>query len=331
MVAAAMILCGDIGGTHTTLALVHRDRLLDVVRLETYPSARIESLGAAIADFLAQAPSALEAACLGIAGTVIGDRVETTNLPWVIDGTVLSAALGGAPVFLLNDLEALAYGLPALSDDGVVVLNPGVAVPRATIAVVAAGTGLGEAGLVWDGQRWLAVASEGGHADFAPRSDREIALLHALARRWDHVSWERVVSGPGLVHILEFLRDVEGAPVPPALAAALAAGDPAAAVTAAALAGDAPIAAAALELFVGLYGAEAGNLALKLKAVGGVYVGGGIAPKILPFLRRPTFVDAFVAKGRFRGFLERIPVRVIVDPQTALHGAARYAAERIAP
>jgi glucokinase len=325
-----MLLCADVGGTKTTLAVVRAEPVLEVVRLETYPSAEIGDLGMLLAQFIAGGRWTIHAACLGIAGPVIGTRVETTNLPWCIDAAALSARLGGAPVFLLNDLEALAYGVPALREDALVVLQPGIPVASGTIAVIAAGTGLGEAGLLRDGERYLAIPSEGGHADFAPRSAREIELLRWLLGRCDHVSYERVLSGPGLVHIFEFLRDVERRHVPAALAAAVAAGDPAAAITEAALAGRAPTATAALDLFVSIYGAEAGNLALKLKAIGGVYVGGGIAPKILPKLTRGTFREAFLAKGRFRELLEAIPVRVIVDQHTALYGAARYASARLA-
>jgi glucokinase len=322
-----MFLCADIGGTHTKLALLRRDARHAIARLETHASAGVDDLGALVAGFVGR--ERIDAASLGIAGPVIGTVVETTNLPWRIDADQLSSVLGGVPVFLLNDLEALAYGIPALADDALAVLNPGVPVPHGTIAVVAAGTGLGEGGLLWDGGRPIALASEGGHADFAPRSDREIALLRHLRGRDDHVSWERVLSGPGILRIFEFLRDVEGQAVPAALADAMAAGDPPAVLTAAALAGGTPIASAVLDVFVRLYGAEAGNLALKLKAVGGVYVGGGIAPKILPKLRDGTFREAFVAKGRFRAFLEAIAVRVIVYEHAALSGAARYAAERL--
>jgi glucokinase len=326
-----MLLCADIGGTNTKLALFRRDDPRAVAALATYPSRDIRDLGSTIADFLARAPGTIEAACIGIAGPVAGPRVEPTNLSWVIDGTALSAGLGGAPVFLLNDLEALSYGIPALRADAYAVLNPGHSVPTGTIGVIAAGTGLGEGGLVWDGSRYVTLASEGGHADFAPRTPRDIELLRHLLRRWpEHVSWERVVSGPGIVHILEFLRDVERCEVPATLAAALAAGDPAAAITEAALAGGPPIATATLDLFVELYGAEAGNLALKLKSTGGLYVGGGIAPKILPKLRDGRFRDAFVAKGRFAELLSEIPVRVILDEHTALYGAAGYAAARLA-
>jgi len=329
MVCPSMILCADIGGTHTKLALIRPDPVIDTVSLETHASADVADLGRLMADFLARSGVGVDAACLGIAGPVIGTTVQTTNLPWRIDATVLSAALGGVPVFLLNDLEALAYAIPTLGDAAVLALNPGVRVEHGTVAIIAAGTGLGEAGLVWNGRRWLALASEGGHADFAPRSEREIALLRHLLGRWEHVSWERVVSGPGLVHIFEFLRDGEGQPVPAELAAAMATGDPAGAIAAAALGGTAPIATAALDLSVLLYGAEAGNLALKLKAMGGLYVGGGIAPKIAPKLRDGTFREAFLAKGRFRALLEQIPVRVVLDDHAALSGSARYAADQV--
>ncbi|HJQ84938.1 MAG TPA: glucokinase [Candidatus Binatia bacterium] len=328
MVPPAMLLCVDVGGTKTTLALLADARTCTPIRIETHRSAEVSDFGRLLADCAVRAAGTLDAVALGIAGPVVGTRVETTNLPWVIDADALSAELG-VPVFLLNDLEALAWGIPVLADDALVVLNAGRAVPGGTIAVIAAGTGLGQAGLVWDGRRWLALASEGGHADFAPRSEQEIALLRHLSRRFEHVSWERVVSGPGVVNLFEFLRDAEGHAVPAALAAVMAADDPGAAITAAGLAG-VPIASTALDLFVELYGAEAGNLALKLKAVGGVYVGGGIAPKILPRLCDGRFRAAFVAKGRFRALLEDVPVRVILDERTPLYGAARYAAERLA-
>jgi glucokinase len=325
-----MLLCADIGGTKTKLALFRRDDPRDVVALETYASRDVGDLASTIAGFLGRQPGTVEAACLGVAGPVVGTRVETTNLPWLIDATRLSERLGGAPVFLLNDLEALAHGIPALREDAYVVLNPGRPVPTGTIGVIAAGTGLGEGGLVWDGRRYVALASEGGHADFAARTPRDIELLRYLLTRWPHVSWERVASGPGIVHLFEFLRDVERQDVPATLAAALGAGDPAAAITQAALAGGPPIATATLDWFVELYGAEAGNLALKLKSMGGLYVGGGIAPKILPKLREGGFREAFLAKGRFSGLLSEIPVRVILDEQTVLYGAARYAAAQIA-
>jgi glucokinase len=324
-----MILCGDVGGTKTTLALFPRERPSDPVDPFTYASRTAAGLDELVTAFLARAPTDVDAACFGIAGPVVGDRVATTNLPWVIEGAALAARLGGRPVFLLNDLEALAHGVSLVPAEQLAVLNPGTPRPGGNAAVIAVGTGLGEAGLLWDGRRHLPLASEGGHRDFAPRTEREVALLRHLQGRFDHVSTERVLSGPGLVHVLEFLRDVEGQPVPPALAAALAGEDAPAAIAAAALTGKVAIAVAALDLFAAIYGAEAGNLALTFTATGGVWVGGGIAPRILAKLADGTFRDAFLAKGRFRGFLEHVAVRVILEEHTALRGAARYAAGRL--
>ncbi len=325
-----MLLCGDIGGTKTNLAFFRRDRPTEPIGFASLASRSAPQF----ADLLDRYPPAgppepIEGACFAIAGPVVGARVETTNLPWVIEAAALSTRLGGVPVFLLNDLEALAHGVGLVPEAQLATLNPGRAEPDASIAVIAAGSGLGEAGLVWNGSRHVPLASEGGHTDFGPRSAREIALLRYLADRYGHVSYERLVSGPGLVNIFHYLRDVERLPVTDALAARLADDDPAAAISAAALAGEAPVAVAALDLFVSIYGAEAGNLALKLKALGGVYVGGGIAPKILPKLRDGAFRAAFVDKGRFGDLLAGIPVRVVLEPRTGLFGAARYAAGRL--
>ena len=319
-----MLLCGDIGGTTTTLALFHPERPLEPIDPVRHESQAFRGLEEIVHRYLGARQVRVEGACFGIAGPVHGERVATTNLPWVVDAAALRARLAGAPVVLLNDLQALAHGVLMLPDDRLAVLNPGRPAPG-NAAVIAAGTGLGEAGLMWDGTRHVPLATEGGHADFAPRSEREIALLRYLLGRSPHVSWEQVVSGPGLVHCFEFLRDAEGLPVPDGLAAAVAEHGPGA-ISAAALAGVAPIAVAALDLFTGCYGAEAGNLALKLLATAGTYVGGGIAPKILPKLQDGTFRAAFVAKGRFARLLEDVPVRVILDPRTGLYGTARYAA-----
>ena len=323
-----MLLCGDIGGTKTKLGFFRRHAPLTPVRVETFRNADAGDFGAILSRFLGGEAPALAAACFGVAGPVAGARVETTNLPWVIDAAALAQALG-TRVFLLNDLEALAYGVSVLVDDGSVVLNAGAAEAHGPRAIIAAGTGLGEAGLVWNERRWLAVASEGGHADFAPRNEREIALLRHLQGTYGHVSYERVLSGPGLTNVFEYLRDVEQRAVPPALAQAYAAGDPAAAITTAALADEAVIASTALDMFVAIYGAEAGNWALKLKATGGVWVGGGIAPKILPKLEDGTFLAAFLDKGRFADFLARVPVHVVVAKDTTLYGTACYAESRL--
>lgn len=323
-----MLLCGDIGGTKTKLGFFRRDAPLTPFRVETFQNAGVGDFGAILTRYLGGDPPALDGACFGIAGPVANGRVETTNLPWVIDAALLSQTLG-TEVFLLNDLEALAYGVSVLGDDGSVVLNAGAAEAHGPRAIIAAGTGLGEAGLVWNEKRWLAVASEGGHTDFAPRNEREIALLRHLQGTYGHVSYERVLSGPGLANVFDYLRDVEQLAVPPALAEAIATGDPAAAIAAAALADEAVIASTALDMFVAIYGAEAGNWALKLKATGGIWVGGGIAPKILPKIEEGDFLAAFLDKGRFADFLGRVPVRVVVAKDTPLYGSACYADSRL--
>ena len=325
-----MILVGDIGGTKATLALVDAARPLAVENAATLASRDHASAADLIRSYASPHRGRIHAASLGVPGPVIGDAVKATNLPWTILAADIAGCLDGVPVLLLNDLEAFGWGVGILPPDRFALLQEGAPDAHGSGALIAAGTGLGEAGLFWDGTRHIPFASEGGHADFAPRTPREVRLLEFLARRYGHVSWERAVSGPGLVNVFEFLREVEGMAVPPALAEALereTQHDPAL-VSTAALAERAPIAVEALDLFTRLLGAEAGNLALKLKATGGVYLAGGIAPKILPKLQDGTFAAAFVDKGRFRELLERIPVRVVLDVSTALYGAARYAAER---
>lgn len=323
-----MLLCGDIGGTKTKLALCERHAPRAPTRVATFADAGRRDFGEILTTYLAGDDVEIEAACFGVAGPVIGARVETTNLPWVLDANALAGQLG-APVYLLNDLEVLAYGVSVLDESSWAVLNPGPDVQHGTRAVIAAGTGLGEAGLVWSDGGWLALPSEGGHADFGPRNDREIALLRYLQGLYDHVSYERIVSGPGLANVFAYLRDVERQAVPAALAAAARGADAPAAISNAALVDETGIAVAALDLFVSIYGAEAGNLALKLKALGGVYIGGGIAPKILPKLQDGTFLSSFLDKGRFAEFLAQVPVRVVLESNVALFGAACYADSRL--
>ena len=324
-----MILVGDIGGTKASLALVDAASPLVVQHAATLASRDHASAAELIRSYADEHRGRIQAACFGVPGPVIGDAAKATNLPWTIRRADIERGLG-VPVRLLNDLEAFAWGIALLPADRFAVLQEGAPDARGNAALIAAGTGLGEGGMFWDGTRHVPFASEGGHADFAPRTPREIRLLEFLAKRYGHVSWERAVSGPGLVNIFEFLREVEGMAVPKALAEALEREpehDPAL-VSTAALAERATIAVEALDVFTRLYGAEAGNLALKLMATGGVYLTGGIAPKILPKLQDGTFIAAFVDKGRFRPLLEGIPVRVVLDTSTALYGAARYATEQ---
>lgn len=324
-----MILAGDIGGTKTVLALFEpQTEGLRKVRQQLFASVNYSSLEAVLKEFLQGRMPPLQAACFGVAGVVTDGRVHATNLNWDVSEAALITALQLSRVRLLNDLGATAYGMPYLAPADLEELNPQAGPRRAgNIGVIAAGTGLGEAMLYWDGQRHQPLASEGGHADFAPREAREIELLRYLQERLGpHISYERVLSGPGLLNIYDFLRDRNYAPEPAWLQQRLAAAaDRSAAISQAGLDGEAPLCEMALEMFAALYGAEAGNLALRTLAVGGIYVGGGIAPKLIAVLRKGGFISSFVAKGRFEPFLRRLPVEVALTPEAGLIGAARYA------
>jgi glucokinase len=321
-----MILAGDIGGTKTALALVETGPRFAVVREGELPSQEFPTFEAAVAAFLADGPRvAIDAACFGVAGPVVNGHGSTTNLPWQLDEVLLAATLSARRVKLLNDLEATAHGILTLGPSELATIQAGRPRPG-NLAIIAAGTGLGEALIVRDGERLVVVASEGGHADFAPGSDVEVGLLRYLGMAYGHVSWERVLSGPGLLDIYRFLREASQIPAPPWLAARLEREDPSAVVSEVALAGTDPVCADALDLFVSAYGAEAGNLALKVLAVGGVFVAGGIAPRILPALTGGAFAAAFRGKGRLANLMEAIPVHVVLEPRAGLLGAARVAA-----
>ena len=319
------VLAGDIGGTRTRLGLfdITDGRLREQV-VETFPSQTHRSLADIVTRFLDRNDDRPEQACFGIAGPVRGRLVRLTNLPWSVDATDLEQRFGFRRVALLNDLEATGWGIPALEPGDLVTLNEGAPDATGHGAVIAAGTGLGEAGLFRGKAGFLPCASEGGHADFAPDDELQWALRQFLAARYGHVSWERVVSGPGLVNLHDFLREYRGDPLPAALAEAMQSGDPAAVVARAALSGEDALCGEALDLFVRLYGAEAGNLALKTMATGGVYVAGGIAPRILPAMTDGRFLAAFKAKGRMEPLLAAMPVHVILNDRVALYGPARY-------
>jgi glucokinase len=321
-----VILAGDVGGTKTHLALYEPAASVREPVLERrLPSCEYATLEALVHEFLAGAPARPSRAVLGVAGPVVGQRVDATNLPWRIGAAELSAGFGGAPVLLVNDLEATAWGLSLLDASEVETLHPGTPQPG-NRALIAAGTGLGEALLVWDGEIWRPCASEGGHADFAPRDALEDELLRWLRKRHGRVSYERVLSGPGLADLYRFLAATgRGTAARDVAARFETAGDPGAVVSTAALDGSCERARLALERFVSIYGAEAGNLALKALAVGGVYLGGGIAPRILPFLRSGGFLEAFRDKGRLGPMLAHIPVTLLRDDRAALWGAARLA------
>ncbi len=321
-----MILAGDIGGTKTVIGLFEpaADRL-QAVREETFPSRSHGTLEEILDQFLGRGSHPpLHAACFGVAGPVVEGRTRTTNLPWELDERKLAEALQIPRAKLLNDLEAAAYGMLYLDPTDLCALQPGLK-RKGNIAVIAAGTGLGEAIVYWDGARHHPLASEGGHADFAPQTDHEVELFLYLRREFGHVSYERLLSGPGLSNIYRFLRDSGFAPEPEWLRSRIAQGDPGAVVSQIGMAGEHPLCARALDLFTSVYGAEAGNLALKAFAVGGVYVAGGIAPKILPKLQDGTFVHAFTDKGRFTELMRTIEVKVALNPRAPLIGAAHYA------
>ena len=321
-----MILAGDIGGTKTNVALFGiAGKSLRLVATETYASREHRSLEEILKEFLGVSRGTISRACFGIAGPVKDGRSATTNLTWVVDSRSLARMLGLNRVGLLNDMEASAWGIAALEQKDMAEINAGSPVPTGNAAVIAAGTGLGEAGLEWNGKEHWPFASEGGHSDFAPRTELEIELLRYLAREFGRVSYERVLSGPGLHNIYRFLRDTKRGDEPAWLAEELSQGDPSAIISQVALEGRAEICERALELFVEFYGAEAGNLALKMMATAGVYVGGGIAPKIAERLKTGPFLEAFVSKGRLRPLLEQVPVRIILNDRTALLGAARWA------
>ncbi len=327
-----MILAGDIGGTNARLALFEsRPGGPALVALETYASREHGGLEQLVRQFRELHGQHLEAAAFGVAGPVREGRVATTNLPWVVYAGELAGVLGVPEVVLMNDLEALAWSLDVLAPEGLVELQAGRGVASGSRVVIAAGTGLGEAVLARAGYGAVVLASEGGHADFAPRTEIEIALLRWLVARYGRASWERVLSGPGLYDVYRFLRETGHGDEPGWLAEELRAGDPAVAISRAALEQRSGVCAEALDLFVSVYGAEAGNFALRTLAAGGVYLGGGIAPQILTWLERPTFLAAFLDKGRLRPLLEDVPVRVIVDGRAGLTGAARRALEPLTP
>ena len=327
-----MLIAGDIGGTKTDLAIFSPEAgpyaplAQSRVRSADYPS-----LQAIVKEFLAETKKPVDRACLAIAGPVIGGRVKATNLPWVIEDTSLAQELNInlKSIHLINDLEAIARAVPILRPSDVKTLNAGEPVSRGAIAVIAPGTGLGESFLTWDGSRYVAHSSEGGHADFAPTDERQIRLLQYLLKKFDHVSFEHVCSGIGIPNIYGFLRDVEHVPEQPEVAASIAsAGDPTAAIVEHALASANPskLCAATLDLFVSILASEAANLAVKVLATGGVYIAGGVAVHTMAVLQRSGFMQSFTRKGRFTELMSRIPIQVVVS-QAGLAGAAAYGLE----
>lgn len=336
-----MILAGDIGGTKVHLALYSFvGGKLSPVRDQKFPATEFACLDDIVKEFLSPEKSGhpdvrdqIIACCFGCPGPVRDGRLKLTNLPWTLDARDLQRSLGIQHIFLINDLEANGYGIAELAGDKIFTLHPGDVSSVGHRGLIAAGTGLGECLLIWDPplRRHLPIPSEGGHGDFAARNDTEIALLNYLRRKLDgRVSTERVVSGIGIQNVYAFLRDDQKMEEPEWLRERMRSEDPNAVIGACAEDGSSEICVKTLELFVSAYGAEAGNLALKLLALGGVYLGGGIGPKILKFLSNGEFMKAFLDKGRLSPLLETIPVRVILDDTCALLGAAAYAEARAA-
>ena len=326
-----MILAGDVGGTKVNLALYEfTDGKLTYTRDERYAAKEYHGLEEIVKQFLGT--DRATSACFAVPGPVRDGRLRLTTLPWTLHSRELSTGLGIQHVFLINDLEANGYGIAELSADQIYTLSEGDGSQVGNRALVAAGTGLGESILIWNGRAHVPYPSEGGHADYAPRNEDEIELLRFLQRKYNgRVSFERVVTGMGMTSIYEFLREVKGVEEPVWLAEKIAAAhDPNSVITEMGLAAKSELCAKTLDMFASAYGAEAGNLALKVLSVGGLYVGGGIAPRILEKLKDGTFMKAFTDKGRLSQLLINMPVRIILESRAALMGAAAYAEARAA-
>jgi len=321
-----MILAGDIGGTKTVLSIFTRDANGSLICLQeqTYSSQLFPEFDDLLTDFL-PANATITSACFGVAGPVVNQRCQTTNLPWLLDGAALKIKLGTAKVKLLNDLEAMALGMLYLPEHDLLELNPNAGTQSGNIAVIAAGTGLGEAILYWDGNKHYPMATEGGHSDLAAQNARQDQLLAYLRKiHPDHVSCERILSGIGFSHLYDFLCEQGFAPSCPEIPDIHSGVDRNAVISELGVSGADPLCVEVVRLFVELYGAETGNLALKSLATGGVFIGGGIAPKILPALQDGNFIRAFKAKGRFLPLLDQVSVKVSLNPRTPLIGAINY-------
>jgi len=329
-----MILAGDVGGTKVHLALYNFEAgNLAPVRDQKFHAGQYASLDDVVHAFLTdpEEKKQIVAACFGCPGPVRDGRLKLTNLPWMLDVRLLQPSLGIKHIFLINDLEANGYGIPELAPESIFTLHQGDATAVGNQGLIAAGTGLGEALLIWDGKAHRPIPSEGGHCDFAARNDREIALLNYLRRTLNgRVSFERVVSGLGIKNVYAYLRDVEKLDEPAWLKHRLETEDPNAVIGKCAEDGSSSICFETMKIFAAAYGAETGNIALKVLATGGMWLGGGIAPKILKTLQNGAFIASFLDKGRLSPLLQSIPVRVILDDTCALLGAAAYAEARAA-
>lgn len=316
-----MILAGDIGGTNTRLAFFEGTKL---VAEEKFPSKDHKSLEEIVQIFLKSQKHQVSKACFGVAGPVVDGKCKATNLPWLVDVLNLRGVCGTCSVFLLNDLETKAYGIRVLKEEEIFVLHKGDPTQKGNQALIAAGTGLGEAGLYFDGKDHHPFSCEGGHADFAPRNELEIELFYFLKKKLKHLSYERIVSGPGIHLLYRFLTEMGKENESPEVRKAMKNEPPPLVISKMAAKIKDPACVRAIEWFLSLYGAEAGNLALKMMSLGGFYIGGGIAPNLIEEMKSGEFLSSFMSKGRFQPLLESMPIYVILNDDASLLGAAYF-------
>lgn len=321
-----LVLAGDIGGTKTNLALYQIDKGQLVLKKENaFKTKNFKSFLAIFYEFIENDSTKIDIICLGIAGPVVSGKVQGTNFPWEINSDAIAKELKINTVVLINDMEANAYGLAALTENDFETLKYGSSIPG-NIALISPGTGLGEAGLFWDGTYYHPFASEGGHCDYGPRNESDVEVWNYFLQKYGHVSWERLISGPGIYDMYLLLRRVSGEKEPEWLKEKLVHEDPAATISDAAFTAKDPVCTETLELFIRFLAIEASQLALKFKATGGIYIGGGILPKIIKHINKEIFQSNFMQSGRLNTLLQMIPVKVILNEKTALLGAAFYGA-----
>lgn len=323
-----MFLVGDIGGTKTNIAIIESVNNKFITKFEKlFPSKEFDSLRTIVKKIVEEdliKVSSLKGACFGVAGPIKDGKCDATNLPWLVDSKKIAEVLELDEVYLLNDLEAASYGIEVLKEEDFYVLNKGIVQKNGNKCLISAGTGLGESVIFWDGKQYKPSASEGGHADFAPRNEIEIKLLNYLINKYGRISCERILSGPGLLNIYNFFKDTEYQNTPFWLLERLRNEDSSAVISEIAISKKDECCERALDLFVSIYGAEAGNLALTTLATGGVYIGGGIAPKIIEKLKDGTFIQAFTHKGRLSVLVSRIPVKIILNHKVPILGCVNY-------
>lgn len=322
-----IVLAGDVGGTNARLATVEVDeRDARIVRQSRFPSGGYPGLAPIVRQFCQEKPGCPDRACFGVACPVVGDDCTAPNLPWTVNARELAAEIGIPRTVIINDFVAVGYGIELLSLPDLETLQEGSRVPQGPIALIGAGTGLGQGFLIWEGDHYRVLPSEGGHADYGPRGELQSGLLQFLHRQFGRVSWERLLSGAGIVNTYQYLVASAVAPEEPTVREEMEKEDPASVITRHGLAGTDCLSAKALDLFCEILGAQAGNLALTVVATGGVYVAGGIAPRVVERLKSGPFLTAFRDKGRMSELLSRIPVYVVMSPNVGLVGAAAVAA-----